>query len=214
MFRLFLRNISRNALMVFRGRNLLWHGLAIGLTAVVVLTGADWLFFEVTRSTFFHWIVWTAGIGGFFAPVVIPIALHLWGEFRSRKELMTIGAAAGQSAILAYLISITYKALTGRVEPEFLTTFNTVDNSRDFNFGFLEYGVFWGWPSSHTAVAFAASFAIVHLTRNTAARALALFYAVFIGTGAAIGFHWLSDVLAGAIIGALVGTVVAKSFRN
>lgn len=214
MFRLFLHNSVSNTLKIFGGWNLVWHAFAAGLTIILVLSGADWMFFEITRSNLFHPLIWAAGIGGFFTPVLIPLALYLWGEFRSRRDLMDMGAAAGQAAILAYLISIMYKAVTGRVEPEFLTTFNMIDNSRDFNFGFLEYGVFWGWPSSHTAVAFASSFAIVYLTHNRAACIFAILYALFIGAGAAIGFHWLSDVLAGAIIGTLVGIVVARSFAK
>lgn len=213
MFRAFSHNLLHNLAAVFKGVHLLWHAVAIGITAVLVLSGADWAFFEATRSEYFYWIIMTAGIGGFFTPVLIPLAFYLWGEVRARKDLIQMGAAAGQAAIIAYLVSIFYKALTGRVEPEFLTTYSMIDNSRDFNFGFLEYGVFWGWPSSHTAVAFAGAFAIILLTRSNVLRGIALCYACFIGVGAAVGFHWLSDVLAGALIGALVGVVVARSFR-
>lgn len=214
MLQILFRNATSNLRSIFIGRNILWHAAAVLLTALFVFSGADWRFFEATRSSIFHPLIWTAGVGGFFAPVIIPTALYLWGEFRNRLDLKVMGAAAGQAAALAYLISITYKAFTGRVEPEFLTTLNVLDNSRDFNFGFLEYGIFWGWPSSHTAVAFAGAVAIVCLSRNTVVRGFVLFYAIFIGTGAAIGFHWISDVLAGAIIGTLVGFVVAKSFRD
>jgi membrane-associated phospholipid phosphatase len=214
MFRLFFVGILQNLRAIFSGKSLVVHCVAIGVTAILVFSGADWAFFEATRSELLYWVIMTAGVGGFFTPVIIPLVMYLFGEFKKRHDLMVIGAAAGQSAILAYLISITYKAFTGRMEPEFLTHFNTIDNSRAFNFGFLEHGVFWGWPSSHTAVAFAGAFAIILLTRNKVARVGAFFYACFIGTGAAVGFHWLSDVLAGALIGALVGAVVARSFRS
>lgn len=214
MFSAFSRGILANLATVFKGKNLLWHALAIALTAVLVASGADWWFFEATRSDYFFWIIMAAGVGGFFTPIIIPLAIYLYGEFRARRDLMNMGAAVGQASVIAYLISIAYKAITGRVEPEFLTTFSMIDNSHDFNFGFLEYGVFWGWPSSHTAVAFAGAFAIVFLTRNTVARVAALLYALFIATGAAIGFHWLSDVVAGAIFGVLVASAAVRTFKS
>ena len=214
MVRNFFHGILRNFVEVFKGKNLLWHALAIALTAALVMSGADWRFFEATRSALFHPLVWAVGIGGFFTPVIIPLAIYLYGEFRRRRDLMDMGAAVGQAAILAYVISIAYKALTGRFEPEFLTTYSMIDNSRDFNFGFLEHGVFWGWPSSHTAVAFAGAFVIIFLSRNKFARGLAAIYAFFIAFGAGIGFHWLSDVVAGAIIGVLVASVVSASFAE
>ncbi|HWP61261.1 MAG TPA: phosphatase PAP2 family protein, partial [Candidatus Paceibacterota bacterium] len=52
------------------------------------------------------------------------------------------------------------------------------------------------------------------LARNNWVRAIALLYAFFIATGAAIGFHWFSDVLAGVIFGSLAGYVVAKDFKR
>lgn len=208
---MFAQGIARNVVTVFSRKSLWWHALAIAITALFVFSGSDWYFFTHTRSEWFHPLIWAAGIGGFFMPVILPLAVYVWGEWKSRLDLMRMGAAVGQAVLISYLVSILYKSLTGRVEPEFLTTYSMIDNSRDFNFGFLEYGVFWGWPSSHTAVAFAMSFVFVRLSQNRTARTLALIYAIGIGLGAAIGFHWLSDVIAGAIFGALVGTVVARS---
>jgi len=207
------RGLVTDFLSVCRGKNLLWHVLAIGVTAVLVLSGADWQFFEATRLEILYWPIMIAGIGGFFMPVLVPLGMYLWGEFAHRPFLMMKGAAVGRAVIIAYVVSIIYKALTGREEPEFLTTFSLVDNSRAFDFGFLEYGVFWGWPSSHAAVAFALSFTLIFLTRSLLVRIPAAVYAIFIGFGAAVGFHWLSDVLAGAILGLLVATVVSHNFR-
>ncbi|MBI5644994.1 DUF2537 domain-containing protein [Candidatus Kaiserbacteria bacterium] len=36
----------------------------------------------------------------------------------------------------------------------------------------------------------------------------------WIAIGAAIGFHWLSDVIAGAILGSVIGGGVGTSFRK
>lgn len=213
MIRDFLHRIVSNVIAVFRRKNLLWHGLAMVLTIALVVSGADWWFFEHTRSDVFYVLIMGAGIGGFFIPVIVPVGIYFWGEFSKNRALMIMGAAAGQAAIIAYMVSILYKIVTGRTQPEFLTHYSAVDITRDFHFGFWQNGIFWGWPSSHTAVAFAVSFAIIFLTRATAVRATALCYALFIALGAGVGFHWLSDVVAGAIFGILVASVVAKSVR-
>lgn len=213
MFRNFGYKIVQNFISVYRGKNLLWHGLAILLTAVLVLSGADWWFFEHTRSDAFHPLIWAAGIGGFFVPILVPVILYYWGEFQRNRCVINLGAAAGQAAVIAYLVTVIYKIFTGREQPEFLTHYSNVDITRDFHFGIWQNGIFWGWPSSHAAVAFAASFAIIFLVRRNSVRAIAFLYAIFIAVGAGIGFHWLSDVVAGAILGILVAYVVSANFK-
>ena len=212
MIRDFLRNALANFLDVFRGRNLVWHAIAIALTAILVLCGLDWWFFEHTRSGALEPLILTAGIGGFFVPVLTPVGIYLWGEYRNSRSLMSLGAAVAQTELIGYLVSILYKVFTGRTQPEFLTHFSSVDISHAFHFGILQNGIFWGWPSSHAAVAFAGATALALLASKKYVRIGAFVYATLIGFGAAIGFHWLSDVLAGAIIGVLVGTIVAKSY--
>ncbi len=127
---------------------------------------------------------------------------------------MRLGAAVGQASLVGYLLSDFYKIFTGRTQPEFLTSFSNVDITHAFHFGILQNGVFWGWPSSHAATAFAGAVAFALLVRSKPLRIIALCYAVFVGLGASIGFHWLSDVAAGAIFGSLVGYVVAKDFAR
>lgn len=208
----FFRNMAANVLTIFRGKNLWWHALAITFTAALVFTGADWWFFEHTRSSAFEPFILTAGIGGFFVPVLAPIGIYFWGEYRKNRSLMNTGAAVAQAELIGYLVSILYKVFTGRTQPEFLTHFSNLDISHAFHFGILQNGVFWGWPSSHAVVAFAGATALVLMSKHRPIRVGAALYAMFVGFGAAVGFHWLSDVLAGAIIGILVGGIVAKSY--
>jgi len=215
MFRTFLYHVPQNFIASFRGYNLLFHFLAAVLTYVLVMSGIDWTFFEATRSPALRLLIMGAGIGGFFVPVIIPVGLYLWGEVKGRSDLVHKAGALAEAGIIAWLISSAYKAFTGRIQPEFLTNISSLDITREFHFGFLENGIFWGWPSSHTAVAVAMSVTLVILfPRSRFVRYGALAYAIFIAFGASIGFHWLSDVVAGAIIGALVGIVVARSSRE
>lgn len=203
----------RNFLSVFKPKNLIWHALAISLAALLVLSDTDWRFFVVTRPYLYHWLVYGAGLGGFVVTLCVPLSIYLVGEFKKNGYLMQLGAAVGQAAVLGYLVSILYKVFTGRTQPDFL--FNGgIDISKQFHFGILQNGIFWGWPSSHAATAFAGAITLFLLVRSHLARTLAVLYALFIATGAAIGFHWLSDVLAGAIFGTLVATIVAKDFKT
>jgi membrane-associated phospholipid phosphatase len=88
--------------------------------------------------------------------------------------------------------------------------------SREFHFGFLKGGVFYGWPSSHTTVAFAMAAAIRTLYPSSkVVRCVALLFALYIGVGVSMTIHWFSDFVAGAIIGAAIGMMtVGNIFKK
>lgn len=214
MFRDFLRGLPHRLVESFRGYNLLWHMTAAALTAFLVLSGFDWWYYTTTRESFLERLALPAGILGFFVPVILPVFLY-WLGTRGRPYLLRAAIAAAQAGLAGWLISSAYKALTGRIQPEFMYYVTTSDYSRGFQFGFLEHGIFWGWPSSHTAVAFAMSVALVTLYPNRPLiRALALLYALFIGVGVSTSIHWFSDFAAGAIIGTVIGLTVGRAHRN
>jgi len=55
---------------------------------------------------------------------------------------------------------------------------NLSDISHQFQLGFLRHGVFWGWPSSHTTIAFAMVLVIwVLFPKSKFIRFIALAYA-------------------------------------
>ena len=88
-----------------------------------------------------------------------------------------------------------------------------MNSSHGFQFGFLKGGVFWGWPSSHTTVAFAMAACLIALyPKNRLLVFLAALYALYIGFSVSVSIHWLSEFVAGAIIGSVTGTVVGRSF--
>ncbi|MES3032232.1 MAG: phosphatase PAP2 family protein [Patescibacteria group bacterium] len=213
MLRNFLNGLRKNTIESFTGKNVLWHFLAIVLTYIIVTSGFDWFYFESTRNVFLQQLTLLPAIIGFFVPIAIPTIIYIFGKLRKNTRNIIASLGVAQAGLIGYLISIVYKTFTGRTQPEFLTHISTMDISRDFNFGFLQHGIFWGWPSSHTAVAFAMSFALVMLyPNNKKVKFLALLYAFYIGIGISISIHWFSDFVAGAIIGALVGIVVGKNF--
>ena len=79
----------------------------------------------------------------------------------------------------------------------------------------MERGVFDGWPSGHTTVAFAMSVAFLYvLPRNKKWQIFFLAYAVYIGLGVGVTIHWISDAFAGALIGTAVGRAVGIHAKN
>ncbi len=216
-----LHRLPQNILTIFTGRNLLWHALAISLTIVIVKSGLDWSYYLATRSKALQSFVRPAIVLGTFFPVLGILLILMVGEVGKNQRLITAAWALGQAALLGYLISVIYKAFTGRLPPPFrgfqMSAANEgslVDISHGFQFGFLKGGVFWGWPSSHTTVAFAMAACLIALyPKNRLLIFLASLYALYIGLSVSVSIHWLSEFVAGAIIGWVVGAVVGRSFR-
>ncbi len=197
----------------FRGYNLLWHLLAIILTYVIVTSGFDWLYFKSARSSLLQSLLFPAVRLGSRLPIIVPLALYAFGKVRNNLKVISTAYALGQSAIIGLLIASFYKSFTGRVHPPRLLTQDIIDSSREFRFGFLRGGVFWGWPSSHTTIAFAMAITLLMLyPKNKIVKYLSIFYALYIGFGVSISIHWFSDFLAGAIFGTVIGVAVGNSF--
>ena len=218
MFKAFFRGAGRNFFASFRGTNLLWHALAILLTYLCVVSGFDWFYFEHTRSATLFVAALPAAIIGFFVPVLVPLAFWFVGKRQKNIRLQTAGAAVAQAEAIAWVIVALYKTFTGRIQPYYTPYYNqlpTVDNSHAFNFGFFRHGIFWGWPSSHTVVAVAGAVALACLyPQKKLVRLLCFVYAAYIALGVSVSIHWFSDALAGVIVGAAVGVVVARSYRE
>lgn len=211
-FRQAFQKIVRDFLTVFSGRNLSWHFLAIALTAYLVLSGFDEAYFVGTRSQNLLPLVSPAIVGGALIPLLLPLILFTIGYIRqNRLQKITAGALA-EATLLGSLISSIYKTFTGRLQPNW--TDMGVDISHQFQFGFWRHGIFWGWPSSHTTIAFAMAFSFIYLfPQRKRWKILALLLAVYVGLGVSVSIHWFSDFIAGAIIGTVVGITVGKSFR-
>lgn len=219
----FFLQTGRGFIAVFRGRNLLWHGAAIALTWGIVVSGFDWNFFQFAASFPLREIFFPGLFLGTFLPVLFPIGLFLWGRIAKKADVELAGICTAQAAILGSLISSIYKAFTGRIQPPmhgFLfdgTNAATLpDTSHMFQFGFLQNGIFWGWPSSHTTIAFAMALAIWTLfPKHTWIRVFAIVYAFFIGIGTALtNIHWFSEFASGTIFGSLIGIVIGNLTRT
>jgi membrane-associated phospholipid phosphatase len=204
----FLNKLVRNFLEVFAWPNIIWHFLMVGLTFVIVISGFDWHYYVSTRGIA-GWVWMPSAIVGGLLPIFLPLTLFGFGRFAGNQKATILGMAVAQAAILGSFISSIYKAFTGRIPPDFSDA--SIDISREFNFGFWENGIFWGWPSSHTTIAFAMAITLIYLfPQSKALRYVALAYALYIGFGASIGFHWFSEFASGIILGSLIGVVVGR----
>jgi membrane-associated phospholipid phosphatase len=213
--------LPQNVLAVFRGRNLWWHALAIFLTISIVMSGGDWSYYVATRGNIFVRLAGPAIRIGTLLPVLGTLLLLLVGFVGRSRWLVTTGWAVGQAALLGYLISCAYKTFTGRLPPprhwrvKLPATTVEMDSSHGFQFGFLRGGVFWGWPSSHTTIAFAMMICLIAMyPKNRWLMVGALLYALYVGLAVSVTIHWLSEFVAGAVIGSVIGMVVGKSFSG
>jgi membrane-associated phospholipid phosphatase len=205
-----LATLPRNLIGCFMGRMIIWHVVAIVLTLILVTSGFDWLYFTATRNPILRsWMFPAAPIGG-LVPILLPLVLLAIGSISRSAKTALAGWAVGQAEIIGGLIAAAYKSLTGRVHPSHGVG---PDISHVFRFGFLRGGVFWGWPSSHTTIAFAMAVSIFTLfPKQRWLGYLAIAYALYIGVGVSMTIHWFSDFIAGAIYGSIIGAVVGKSF--
>jgi hypothetical protein len=207
----FFTTLPKNILGCFQGRMILWHLLFIALTFILVTSGFDWFYFCSTRSPALRmWMFPSAPIGG-LVPLVLPLTLILTGYVTLSPRTALTGWAIGQAELIGSLLSSAYKVFTGRVHPGMHDV--GTDISHVFRFGFLRGGMFWGWPSSHTTIAFAMAVTVFTLfPKHRWLGWLAVAYALYIGLGVSMTIHWFSDFVAGAILGTVIGVVVGKSF--
>lgn len=201
----------------FWGWNFIYYLLAFALTYIIVTSGFDWKYFQFFTGSLLSNVLFSAALVGFLFPFLVPIGFLIFGKIRKNISLLNTGFALGQAAIVGYLLSTFLKVFTGRVGPPLNHLSNTIllDTSRIFQFGFLRGGIFWGWPSTHTTVAFAMALTMCVLySKNKTIKILAILYALYIGFGVSMTIHWFSDFIAGAIIGTVIGIVVGKAFRK
>lgn len=180
----------------------------------IVKSGADWKWYQNAHDH--KWIMNVGyvpvGIGP-LASVAVPLGLYLYGRSEEDAQLQLTGLALGQAALLGAVITSGLKAFTGRVPPD--NDSAKSDYSGGFRLGFLRGGVYEGWPSSHTATAFAMAVTLIKLyPDNATIRIGGLAYATLIGLGVSTNIHWLSDAFAGALIGYAIGESVGGTFRT
>ena len=206
----FLSTLPRNLLDCFKGRRIIGHIIAIILTFILVTSGFDGLYFASTRNPILRSCMFPAVVIGGLLPIALPLLLLAIGSMSRSARITFAGWAVGQAELIGAVVAAAYKAITGRAHPSHGVG---ADLSHVFHFGLLRGGVFWGWPSSHTTIAFAMAVTLFRLFPTQRwLGSVAITYALYIGFGVSMTIHWFSDFAAGAIIGSAIGAVVGKSF--
>lgn len=183
----------------------------------IVSSGIDWEIYKFSKNN--KGVAYTgfaSVIIGVIAPLAVPLGMYYYGKSEDNEELQITSLALGQAAMISLVVSSGYKLITGRKPPEiFDDETNVKDYSKDFKFGFLNRGVFDGWPSGHTMAAFAMATTLSELyLENTTVKFCAFVYASIIGLGVSTNIHWFSDAFAGALIGYSIGKSVGAGFTN
>ena len=220
---LVFHNVGWNALHSITcnyGLNFIGAGLG---TWLFIGTGLDWKWNRLAYNN-----VWMPGIGGianytgYIIPLLTPLTLYFTGIGIKDEKLQITGLALTQSLMLTLLIQSPLKIITGRTWPGIVDGWDsplskrsdrTDDYSGEFNWFNLD--ATGGWPSGHTANAFAAAATIAQIYHDQPVLKAAVFsYAALIGLGMSVYDHWASDILAGALIGTAIGVTVGKSYRS
>jgi membrane-associated phospholipid phosphatase len=219
------------AVLIFHdmGRNLLdavtynyginFAGAGLGTWALIE-TGADWKWRNIAYD---H--AWLSNCGrpglyiGFIVPGLAPIITYAISYYTNDEKLLVASLALAQSLMLTLAIQTPLKMITGRVSPGIV---NELDHKRsqqtdDFSdrFDWFNANFIRGWPSGHTANAFAAAATIAEIYKNNLWLKIGVYsYATLIGLGVTLNVHWASEAVAGAVIGYAVGKTVGKSFNK
>src|SRR6266404_8413067 len=107
----FFRTLPRNIINCFNSSLIVWHILAIIVSAACVMSGFDWLYFTATRnSTLQIWMFPAVPIGGLL-PIALPLALLVGGWLFKNVTITLTGWATGQAALIGSLISSAYNRL-------------------------------------------------------------------------------------------------------
>ena len=198
---------------------LLWlHGVAIICTFILVKTGMDWMYLVYVFGAVSPVLLSVADITGFLLPAILPLALFLVFRVTSKKLYRVYFEASLYAVLLGFTISTIIKVFTGRTSPPHYHHGEMqplIDNSNAFHFGFLQEQIMGGWPSSHATIAFAfaVTFAIL-LPPRWYIRTALFSFALFIAVGVSFGYHWLSESVAGALLGVTIGLVVGKYYKK
>lgn len=209
-----------NALRSFTynyGLNFIGAGLG---TWALIESGVDWRWRNIVYDN-----TWLSNMGrpglyiGYTVPGLAPVATYVAGLIAKDAKMQIAGMALTQSFLLTFAIQSPLKMITGRTLPGIVTELDHTRSTRSDNFSneFNWFGTNFvgGWPSGHTANAFAAAAVISEIYHDILWLKIAVFsYAAFIGMGVTLDVHWVSEALSGALIGYAIGKTIGRSYRK
>ena len=213
-------NMGNNVIDSFKGNNIYFHLTGIAATAVLSTQGVDYSaerYFNQhpEYGALAHPVVSAAR----YIPFVVGGSLFAYGKIRKDNESVYASFAVLQASAIELAYNSLLKAITGRRNPDWRHVENMDSLSRVFRFGFLRGGVYWGWPSGHTAATSVVAAALIgYYPHSTLVKVTGYSLIAYIMFGVTAngrgGMHWLSDAVAGALMSYAVGTTVGKYYRS
>jgi membrane-associated phospholipid phosphatase len=214
----FFREYVEHVRALFSWRSLALVGVAVISTAYLVFSGEDWRYLVAVENTIPMPLLFVADITGFLLPILLPLTLYIVAHVKKSDVMYFYARAVMQCVVLGFTLSTLIKIFTGRTSPPRHhdgVGHVFVDNSHDFHFGFFREQVIGGWPSSHATIVCAlATLLLLTLPPRWYMRLLIPALATFITIGVTFGFHWLSESIAGACLGAAIGSTVGVYYRE
>jgi len=209
-----------NSITYNYGLNYIGAGLG---TWVFIESGLDWKWNRLAYNN-----EWMPNIGGYAnyigyaVPAITPLTLYFTGLATKDEKLQITAMALTQTIMLTMLIQSPLKIVTGRTWPGIVDGWDSPMSKRSDRtdnysgeFNWFNFDAVGGWPSGHTANAFAAAATISQIYYDNTLLKVAMFsYASLVGLGMSVYDHWASDVFAGALIGYAIGTTVGRSYRR
>lgn len=200
--------------------------LAIAVTVAMVLTPVDRQLQDLIQS----WdplgktLPLVFLIGGNVWHLVAGFAIYLAGRARKNQSLQVAGCASLQATLSQFFVVTFLKAFSGRRGPldlhgEHHAPFPKTTDATDFRFDFWNHtfsdGRFF-WPSGHTAatIAFVSALAAYYPEKRWIRWVGYPFVALTAWAMVDGDFHWFSDIIAGAIIGHVIGWTIGRHFRR
>ncbi len=213
-------NLGNNILDSFKGNNLYLHLAGVASTALIVKTGFD---YQVEHYFNQHpeYSQWTRPIlfTGELLPFVAGGSLFAYAKIKNNDETLGASFAVLQASLIEFIYNSALKAVTGRPNPDWRHNSNMDSLSKTFRFGFLRGGIFWGWPSGHTAATMAVVSALTNYYPDKtwlkiAGYGLVAYTILGVSSVNRGGMHWFSDAVAAALMSYAVGSTVGKYFRK
>ena len=211
--------IGKNIAESYTGWNSLFHIGAAGLTYFIVTSNLDASVLEATSKMDYNTsqIIGMPGIiTGYLAPVLVPVGMYLFSgkdsdtRNASFAAIQAVGIAAAANAIL--------KSITGRSAPN-PDAADKIALSKDFNFSFFGGGAHYGWPSGHIMTNMAMASAIAaYYNDKPWVKYVCYGYVSVLAVAVLIdergSAHWLSEIVAGGLMGYAIGSTTGRNFRE
>ena len=204
----------------FKGDKIYLHLSAVAATALLVTQDVDYdveHYFNENPGygAWSHPVVMT----GEFLPFVVGGTLYTCAKIKNDDQTLAASFAVMQASVIEFLYNSALKAVTGRPGPDWRHNVDMEGLSKTFRFGFLQGGIFWGWPSGHTAATTAVLSSLMNYYPDKVWLKVSgytlIAYTIFgVSSVNRGGMHWFSDAVAGALMSYAVGSTVGKYYRN